>query len=61
MKQLIHNVEKDSKIKELFKENKRSVCWTTHKEIVDESFHIVILPCRHPLCCEYAADILMND
>ena len=44
-----------------FENNKRSVCLSNYKEILDEDLHVVVPSCGHPLCCKYADNILVSD
>ena len=60
VQQKLSVVDKDSEIMKFFEENKCSVCLTSYREILDDNLHIVIPSCGHPLCCEYADNILRS-
>ena len=51
-------VNKDSKVKIFFEENRCSVCLSNYKELLEENLHIVVSSCGHPLCCKCADTIL---
>ena len=60
LQQTLAVLDKDSSIMKFFELNKCSVCLSKYIEILDNSFHIVIPSCGHPLCCACADNILKS-
>ena len=59
--QKLKNVNQDGEVWKFFEENKCSVCLSSYKEVLDNSLHIVVPSCGHPLCCECADKLLVGE